>query len=311
MSWRLAFAGAPAFAATILQSLIESPHRVELVYSQPDRRAGRGRKLAASPVRSLADANGIAVHTPFGLAGEERNLATFDFLVVAAYGLLLPPAILDAPRGGCLNVHASLLPRWRGAAPVERAIMAGDSETGVSVMRMDAGLDTGPVYVRRPMALDDAATGATTASALASLGARALLDTLDALPDLVATPQDNRLASYAPKLKAVDSRIDWRHSALAIGRQVRALSGRSAAYATVAEARLRILDAEPLPAPNRPPGLLTKHGRSWQVACGEGGLEVRTVQLNRGKGTAQSMQSAANGYPQLLFDGTRFDAPAD
>ena len=310
MSWRLAFAGAPAFAATILQSLIESRHRVELVYSQPDRRAGRGRKLVASPVRSLAEANDIAIHTPLELAGEEGTLATFDFLVVAAYGLLLPPVTLDAPRSGCLNVHASLLPRWRGAAPVERAIMAGDSVTGVTIMRMDAGLDTGPVYVRRRMALEDSATGATTTSALASLGAKALLDTLDALPNLPAIPQDDRLATYAPKLSAADSRIDWRYSALAIGRQVRALSGRNAAYATVGEARLRILDAEPLPAPRRPPGLLTKQGRKWQVACGEGGLEVRTVQLNRGKGTVQPMQSAANGYRQLLFDGTRFDVPA-
>ena len=310
MNWRLAFAGSPAFAATILQSLIESRHRVELVYSQPDRRAGRGRKLVASPVRSLAEASGIAVATPARLAGEEGTLATFDYFVVAAYGLLLPPAILDAPRGGCLNVHASLLPRWRGAAPVERAIMAGDCETGVSIMQLDAGLDTGPVYMRRRMALADSATGGTVASTLASLGARALLDTLDALPDFAPTPQDERLATYAPKLTAPDSRIDWRHSAPAIGRQIRALSGRSAAYATVGETRLRILDAQPLPAASRQPGLLTKRGGSWQVACGEGSLEVRTVQLSRGKGTAQSMQSAVNGYPQLLFDGAHFDAHA-
>ena len=311
MSWRLAFAGAPAFAATILQSLIESQHRVQLVYSRPDRPAGRGRKLVASPVRSLADANGIPVAMPTRLAGEEGTLATFDFLVVAAYGLLLPPAILDAPRGGCLNVHASLLPRWRGAAPVERAIMAGDSETGVSIMQLDAGLDTGPVYMRRQMALDDSTTGSALTSALASLGAGALLDTLDALPDLAPARQNDRLATYAPKLTAADSRIDWRHAALAIGRQIRALSGRSAAYATVGEARLRILDAKPLPAASGPPGLLTKHGRRWQAACGEGDLEIRTVQLNRGKGTPQSMQSAANGYPRLLFDGMRFDVYGD
>ena len=310
MSWRLAFAGAPAFGATILQNLIDSPHRVELVYSQPDRRAGRGRKLVASPVRALAEAAGIAVRTPARLAGEgeeEKALAAFDFLVVAAYGLLLPPSILNAPKRSCLNVHASLLPRWRGAAPVERAIMAGDCETGVSIMQIDAGLDTGPVYCERRMALDASATGTETTSALATLGAQALLDTLSALPDMAPTPQDDRLATYATKLTAADACIDWRRSAAAIGRQIRALSGRAAAYATVGDARLRILDALPLPdySEGRPPGLLTKHGKRWQVACGEGALEIRTVQLDRGKGTPQPMQSAANGYPRLLFDGVR------
>ena len=315
MHWRLAFAGAPAFAATILQQLIDSPHRVELVYSQPDRRAGRGRKLVASPVRTLAEAAGIAVRTPVQLEGEEEEgaeaaLAAFDFLVVAAYGLLLPPAILNAPKHGCLNVHSSLLPRWRGAAPVERAIMAGDRETGVSIMQMDAGLDTGPVYCQRHMALGASATGAETTSALAVLGAQALLDTLNALPDMAPTPQDDRLATYATKLAAADACIDWRHSADVIARQIRALSGRSAAYAAVGGARLRILDALPLADRNegRPPGLLSKSGKSWQVVCGAGVLELRTVQLNRGKGTPQPMQSAANGYPRLLFDGARLDA---
>ena len=159
-TWRIAFAGAPAFGATILKGVIDSPHRVEQVYTQPDRRAGRGRKLTASPVRTLAEAAGIAVHTPTRLAGKEQlALAAIDVFVVAAYGLLLPPAILNAPKLGCLNVHASLLPRWRGAAPVERAIMAGDSETGVSIMRMDAGLDTGPVYCRHAMTLGASANG--------------------------------------------------------------------------------------------------------------------------------------------------------
>ena len=312
-SWRIAFAGVPAFGATILKSLIDSPHRVEQVYSQPDRPAGRGRKLAASPVRTLAEMAGIAVHTPTHLVGVEQALAAVDFFVVAAYGLLLPPAVLNAPKHGCLNVHASLLPRWRGAAPVERAIMAGDRETGVSIMRMNAGLDTGPVYCRRRMALGASATALDTTTALANLGGRALLDTLDALPDLAPVPQDDRLATYADKLTAADSRIDWRHSASTIDRQVRALSGRATAYATVGDARLRILDAQALldGGPDDAPGLVTQHGKRWRVACGEGALEVRTVQLNRGKGTPQAMQSAVNGYPRLLYDGLRLDALRD
>ena len=310
MSWRLAFAGTPGFGATILQSLIDSPHRVELVYSQPDRRAGRGRKVVASLVRALAEKGGIATRTPTRLAGEEKTLAAFDFLIVAAYGLLLPPAILDAPAYGCVNVHGSLLPRWRGAAPVERAIMAGDGETGVSIMHMDAGLDTGPVYCRRSITLDERATAVETTAALAALGAQALLETLNALPALTAAPQDDRLATYATKLTAADSRIDWRRSALDIGRQVRALSGRTAAYATIGDARLRIIEAEPRPGRGQglPPGLLTKRGKSWQVACSDGALEIRIVQLDRGKGTPQPMQSAANGYPRLLFDGARLNA---
>ena len=309
-SWRIAFAGAPAFGATILKGLIDSPHRVEQVYSQPDRRAGRGRKLTASPVRTLAEAAGIAVHTPTRLAGKEQlALAAIDVFVVAAYGLLLPPAILNAPKLGCLNVHASLLPRWRGAAPVERAMMAGDSETGVSIMRMDAGLDTGPVYCRRAMTLGTSATALVATAALATLGTQALLDTLDALPDLAPAPQDDRLATYAQKLTAADSRIDWRRSAIAIDRQICALSGRAAAYATLGHARLRILDAQALPddGSDNAPGLVTKHGKRWQVACGKGALEIRTVQLNRGKGSPQTMQSAVNGYPRLLFDGLRLD----
>lgn len=308
MAWRVAFAGSPPFAATILQALIGSKHRVDLVYTQPDRPAGRGRRLAPSATRTLAEARGITVRTPKSLEGEAKSLAEFDVLAVAAYGLVLPPPVLDAPRHGCLNVHASLLPRWRGAAPVERAIMAGDAETGVSIMRINAGLDTGPVVSQRRLPLSADATGAAVREALAHLGAAELLAALDALPNVRAVPQDDRLATYAPKLAAAESRIDWRRSAAAIDAQVRALSGRNAAYATVGDARLRILAGRPLPAgrgPGAPPGSLARQGGRWRVACGNGALEVHSVQLNRGKGTPQPMQSAVNGYPRLLFDGAR------
>lgn len=306
MAWRLAFAGTPLFAATILRRLLDSPHDVALVYTQPDRPAGRGRKLSASPVRQVAEAAGVEVRTPTRLTGEFETLGDVDCLVVAAYRLFLPDAVLEAPKLGCLNVHPSLLPRWRGAAPVERAIMAGDVQTGVSIMRVTAKLDAGPVYRQRPVPLDDSATGDAVTDALAELGAETLLEVLAALPDLQAEEQDDNLATYAHKLTAEDARIDWQRPATGIARQVRALSGRLAAYTTLDEdVRLRILAARPLPAGNdTTPGTLLRRGKQWRVACGEGELALETVQLNRGKGTPQPMQSAVNGYPALLREGS-------
>lgn len=308
MAWRLAFAGTPLFAATILRRLLDSPHRVALVYTQPDRPAGRGRKLAASPVRLVAEAAGVEARTPTRLTGEAETLGNVDCLVVAAYRLFLPDAVLDAPKHGCLNVHPSLLPRWRGAAPVERAIMAGDAQTGVSIMRVSAKLDAGPVYRQRSVPLDESATGSAVTAALAELGAETLLEVLAALPDLPAEEQDETLATYARKLTAEDARIDWQRPATDIARQVRALSGRLAAYATLDDdVRLRILAARPAPAAETAtPGTLLRRGKQWCVACGEGELELETVQLNRGKGTPLAMQSAVNGYPALLREGTRF-----
>ena len=307
MAWRLGFAGAPAFAATILRRLLDSPHSVTVAYTQPDRPAGRGRKLLPSPVRVLAEAAGIDVHTPTSLRDEGSALANVDWLVVAAYGLLLPPAILAAPKHHCLNVHASLLPRWRGAAPVERAIMAGDTETGVSIMQMDEGLDTGPVYRRQRLPLDDEATGARSADTLAELGAATLLAVLDELPELEPEPQDGQLATHAPKLTPRDAVIDWRRDASAIARQIRALTGRMTAYTTAGDARLRVLEARPTAAlDNAPPGTLQRHKRGWRIACGQGALDLITVQLNRGKGRPLAVQDAANGYPGYLFDGALF-----
>ena len=315
MAWNVAFAGAPAFAATILERLLDSPHRVGLVYTQPDRRAGRGRRPTPSPVYTLAAAADIEVRTPMQLLDEASRLARFDCLLVAAYGLLLPPIVLNAPTLGCLNVHASLLPRWRGASPVERAIMAGDTETGVSIMQIDAGLDTGPVFRRSRLPLAGDATGSSVSNALAELGADTLLEVLDALPNIVPRRQDHRRATQAPKLAAADSRIDWQQSAVVIDRQVRALSNRQAAYTTLhttlGEIRLRVLAARPTDdRVDGAPGTLRRTASEWQVACGAGALAIRRVQLNRGKGVAQSMHSAVNGYRSSLFDGARFDLPS-
>lgn len=308
MAWRLAFAGTPAFAATILRRLLGSPHRVLRAYTQPDRPAKRGRRPQPSAVRVLAESAGLEVQAPRCLGPEHAAaLAGCDWLLVAAYGVLLPPAVLAAPRYGCVNVHASLLPRWRGAAPVEHAILAGDAETGVSIMRMDAGLDTGPVYLRRALPLTRAATGESVARSLAALGAEALLDVLAAAPGMDPVPQEDAAASYAPKLTAAASLIDWRRSAVAVERQVRALVGRSPAYTTVGDGgvRLRILAAEPVAADasGAAPGTLRRTPSGWRVDCGSGALGLRRVQLNRGKGTPQAFESAVNGYPSILFDG--------
>ena len=257
-------------------------------------------------MRVAAEAAGIEVRTPTRLHGEIEALRQVDWLVVAAYGLLLPEAVLAAPKHHCLNVHASLLPRWRGAAPIERAIMAGDAETGVSIMQIDAGLDTGPVYCRRSLPLGDDATGGLVAEQLTVLGADALLDTLDDLPKLEAIPQDDRAATYAKKLEDADAVIDWTRSAIAIDRQVRALHGRMAAYTRLGDARLRLLRTAPRAgSPKAVPGTLVRRGSEWHVACGDGELILRTVQLNRGKGTPQPVQDIANGYPALVFDGAR------
>ena len=314
-AWRLGFAGSPDFAATVLQALAASTHDVAIAFTQPDRRAGRGRKLTPCPARRQAEALGIVVRTPSSLDAELDTLAKLDCLVVAAYGLLLSPAVLAAPKHGCLNVHASLLPRWRGAAPVERAIMAGDAVTGVSIMQMDAGLDTGPVYTRRPLDINDAG-GEEVTAALAQLGAKALLDTLAGLPELTPEAQCDAEATLAPKLTAADSVIDWRRDAGSIARQVQALTGRMPAIATQSDARgklrLRILSARPCASTAKSsPGTVVQHDDSWRITCGSGELELATVQINRGKGTPLSVAQAARGYPSVFAPGATFDVVND
>ena len=307
---RLGFAGTPAFAAHILAALIESRHEVAHVFTQPERPAGRRKRLTPSPVSVLAQARGVAVSTPERFHGQEHALARLDALVVAAYGLILPAPALAAPARGCLNVHASLLPRWRGAAPVERAIMAGDAVTGVSIMRMDAGLDTGPVLLRREVAIGPADTGATLTTRLAEVGAVALLDCLERLDDLPAVAQDDAHASYAPKLAPADAAIDWSRPAIDIERQVRALAGRQSACTYLGgegctRVRVHILAAKAT-LDRAPPGELVKCGREFRVGCGTGALLLETVQLARGKGRPMAAADAANGYPSLFKPGARF-----
>ena len=311
----LGFAGTPGFAVHILQALIDSDHAIDAVFTQPDRPAGRGRKLVPSPVRTLAEAAGLAVHTPLRIADALAWLKDLDVLVVAAYGLLLPQPALDAPKRGCINVHASLLPRWRGAAPVERAIMAGDTSTGVSIMQMDAGLDTGPVLLSRSIAIKPADTGMSLTASLAQLGADAVLQALARLETLAPVAQDDALATFAPKIVAADAAIDWRNDAERIARRVRALAHRRTAYATMGKDRLRVLQARAVLLQERAtdlvqfPGTTLKTSDGILVVCGEGALLLETVQLSRGRGRPMSALDAANGYPNILAAGARFDVP--
>ena len=318
---RIAFAGTPQFAAIILAELLAAGVRPVLVLTQPDRPAGRGRTPAASAVKQLASAHRLAIAQPAALrttAGREALTSCRPhLLIVAAYGLILPRAVLAAPTHGCVNVHASLLPRWRGAAPIERAIMAGDADTGVALMKMDAGLDTGPVFAdaRCPIAADD--TGAGLESKLARLGASLLLSWLPALLDgtAVAHSQDPSLATYATKLTRADAAIDWRGDATAIAAQVRALAGRVSAEGSVGGDRVQLLEAAihtgPAgggPAGEGPAGEIIGAGRDGIVVrCGHGALSIQVLRVtSRGKGRALSAREACNGYPDMFAVGQAF-----
>ena len=284
---KILFAGTPEFSVPSLQALLDSSHDVVAVYTQPDRPAGRGRKMLASPVKELALQHGIPVCQPDSLKPEanQQKLVEWqpDLMVVVAYGLLLPPAVLAIPRLGCVNVHASLLPRWRGAAPIQRAILAGDTETGVCLMQMDAGLDTGPVLACSSceIAADD--TGSRMHDKLAVLGARLLSQNLIALEnaDLKPWPQDDALASYAGKLQKSEARIDWKGTAADIANKVRAFNSWPVAETRYDGRQLRIWEATPvLSASKALPGTVLSASRTGiVVACGEGRLCIHKVQL--------------------------------
>lgn len=281
------FAGTPDFSVPSLQALLGSPHDVVAVYTQPDRPAGRGRQTMASPVKQLAMQHDLPVCQPESLrpVAAQKQLAAWqpDLMVVVAYGLLLPPAVLVIPRLGCVNVHASLLPRWRGAAPIQRAILAGDTETGVCLMQMDAGLDTGPVLAcsRCEITTDD--TGCRLHDKLSLQGARLLSQNLAALVngDLEPRSQDESLVSYAGKLQKSEARIDWKASATDIANKIRAFNSWPVAETRYAGRQLRIWEAHPeLMGSDAIPGsVLSATGAGIEVACGEGRLCIHKVQL--------------------------------
>ncbi|QKT03492.1 methionyl-tRNA formyltransferase [Ectothiorhodospiraceae bacterium 2226] len=285
-SLRLIFAGTPAFAAVALDALLASRHEVCAVYTQPDRPAGRGRRLVASPVKQLAEAHAVPVRQPPTLREAETQQAlaalNADAMIVAAYGLLLPEPVLEAPRLGCLNIHASLLPRWRGAAPIQRAMLAGDAETGITIMQMDAGLDTGAMLRRVATPIDPRETAGELHDRLAPLGAAALLEVLEALAagPLHGEPQDERLATYAPKLDKGEARLDWQASAEHLARAVRAYNPWPMAHTTLDGAPLRVLRAEAVGggAEGRPGEILRTGEAGIEVATGAGVLRLLEVQ---------------------------------
>ncbi|MCQ4325994.1 methionyl-tRNA formyltransferase [Stutzerimonas stutzeri] len=286
---RIVFAGTPEFAARHLQALLDAGQSVIAVYTQPDRPAGRGQKLMPSPVKQLALQHGIAVYQPQTLRdpAAQAELAGLqaELMVVVAYGLILPQAVLDLPRLGCINSHASLLPRWRGAAPIQRAIEAGDGESGVTVMQMEAGLDTGPMLLKvsTPIAASD--TGGTLHDRLAELGAQAVVQAVDALAAGTLAPevQDDALATYAHKLNKDEARIDWTRPAVELERLIRAFHPWPICHSTLAGEALKIHGAR-LGAGQGEPGLILAAGKEGlSVACGEGALLLTRLQLPGGK----------------------------
>ena len=288
---RLGFAGSPVFASIALESILDAGFSVELVLTQPDRPHGRGMRAQPGPVKALATARGIPIHQPATLKHEAEwapiVALPLDVLVVAAYGLIVPSPMLSWPRRGCLNIHASLLPRWRGAAPVARAILAGDHETGISIMRMDEGLDTGPVASKHRLAIEARESAGGLHDKLAALGARAIVETLARLDrgeELTLTPQDAGLATYAAKVTRDEATLDWRADAAALDRRVRAFDPWPGAQTTLAGAPLKIWQALPLSGCFGSPGSVARAERSGiVVACSDGALSITQLQRAGGK----------------------------
>jgi len=314
---RVGFAGTPAFAATALKALLDAGFAVPVVLTQPDRPKGRGLRVEPSPVKVLALAQGLTVLQPRTLKNAddraEAVAVPLDVLVVAAYGLILPPAVLAWPRHGGLNIHASLLPRWRGAAPIQRALLAGDRETGVTIMQMDAGLDTGPMLdvVRVPIGARD--TAGVLTDKLAAAGAAAIVAVLRRLArgePLAPVPQPAEGASYAAKVERADAAIDWRTDAAAIDRAVRAFDPAPGATASLRGEPVKVWRAEPVPpvAGDAAPGTVVSAAAAGiVVACGDGALRVTEVQPAGGK----RMNAAAFVAGRRIASGDRFDvAPA-
>jgi methionyl-tRNA formyltransferase len=287
---RIVFAGTPEFSVPALQALHAAGHELVAIYTQPDRPAGRGRALAASAVKQRAQELGLTVEQPatLKLPDAQARLAAYapDLMVVVAYGLLLPQAVLDIPRLGCLNIHASLLPRWRGAAPIQRAILAGDERTGVSIMQMEAGLDTGPELLRRELVIGPRETGGQLHDRLAPLGAEAIVAAIEgvAAGTLHAMPQPAQGVTYAAKIQKDEARVDWSRSAVAIDRQVRAFNPWPVAETRLGDEQVRLWQVQPLASDAgigaAPPGTVVRVAEGQVVVqTGDGLLELQVLQF--------------------------------
>ncbi|MHB1051913.1 MAG: methionyl-tRNA formyltransferase [Thiobacillus sp.] len=303
---RIIFAGTPPFAAAALNALADAGHDIALVLTQPDRPAGRGMKLTPSAVKQAALARGLPVSQPPSLktpeAQAELRGVDADIMVVAAYGLILPQAVLDLPRFGCLNIHASLLPRWRGAAPIQRAILAGDTETGITIMQMDAGLDTGAMLSKTIVPIHDSDTAASLHDALARAGASAIVAALENVPAQVSEMQDNVQATYAAKLTKDEAQLNWRDSADELTRAVRAYNPVPGAWTLLDGAPLKIWSVQACPGSGVAGEVLRADAEQLVIACGTGALVLQEVQPAGSK----RMTAAAFLAGRPLLPGTRF-----
>lgn len=299
---RIIFAGTPDFSVAPLQALIQSKHEIIAVYTQPDRPAGRGKNLTAPPVKQIAIENDIEVFQPLSLKGEEHSnqikALNPDVMVVVAYGMLLPESILNIPTYGCINIHASLLPRWRGAAPIQRAIEAGDQQTGVSIMQMEAGLDTGPVFNMLSLNIDSNDTSQSLHDKLSTLGATAICETLEHIEkeQANATPQNDNLANYAKKISKQEAQIDWSQTAQQIDCKIRAFIPWPICQTIHSDNRLRIIAAFPSRNQhNSKPGtVLNIDEKGIEIACSEGTIYLTKLQRDGGK--KLNHQQLLNGY---------------
>ena len=314
-SLRILFAGTPDFAALHLKSLIDSKHSLVGVYTQPDRPAGRGKKLTASPVKQLALKTKLPLYQPASLKGadEQQQLAKLqaDVMVVVAYGLILPQAVLDMPRLGCLNVHASLLPRWRGAAPIQRAIEAGDQQSGITIMQMDAGLDTGDMLASASCPIRGDTTAASLHDELAALGTPLLLQVLSGLQahQQGARQQDDSLATYASKIQKQEAEIDWQQDALTLDRRIRAFNPFPVCFSTLGGERVKLWQAQPVAGEAADQGragtIISASRDGIAVSCGSGGLNILKLQLPGGK--PLSAEQVLNARREQFAPGQQFE----
>ena len=310
---RVIFAGTPKFSASHLEAVIKSSHKIIAVYTQPDRPSGRGKKVVSSPIKSLANRESLPLCQPVSLRSKEERNKIFelkpDVIVVVAYGLILPKEILEIPQYGCVNVHASLLPKWRGAAPIERAILAGDSTSGVTVMAMDEGLDTGNMLLKAEVEIGGRHTREDLEKNLAMVGRQALIKVLDNLESYLSSSQeqDDSESSYANKLSKEEALIDWGQEASQIDRQIRAGIGRLPAYTLFKGDRVRLLSAEVAISAGRSRNIgeiIELDKESFTVACGQGDLIVSLIQLPGKK--AVTIKELNNAKPNLFAKGNKF-----